>query len=143
MVSTQGKRKHIRIRSCTQMFLAALFIITMETKLETSKIFITWKQKKGGMFIQWNIIQQLNKIQVGTCHKNIMLRIIVWFCVYETQERQNYRDGLVVAWGKRGGIGLMTDLIRVMKMFSNRFTVMVIQLSKFTENIEWYTWMIW
>lgn len=33
----------------------------------------------------------------------------------------------------------MTDLIRVMKMFSNRFTVMVIQLSKFTENIEWYT----
>lgn len=41
------------------MFLAALFIITMETKLETSKMFITWKQKKGGMFIQWNIIQQL------------------------------------------------------------------------------------
>lgn len=59
------------------MFLAAFFIITMETKLETSKMFITWKQKKGGMFIQWNIIQQLNKIQVGTCHKNIMLRITV------------------------------------------------------------------
>lgn len=44
------------------MFSAALFIITMmETRLETSKMFITWKQKKGGMFIQWNIIQQLKE----------------------------------------------------------------------------------
>lgn len=66
------------------MFLAALFIITtMEIKLETSKMSITWKQKK--CYVQtmeyYSAIKR-NKIQVGTCYgmderQNVMLRIVL------------------------------------------------------------------